>query len=137
LLGGLDHFISDLPKEACFVMSGKALKIYLPTKRLPNSQYSTVALYLSLNVGETKLCKCRLRHNDVKLSLEVASTLTGRPIRHPTSEEHFMINTWLSVPAMALAVITAFDPRGLHDPVRHGAATYALDRVTTSGGGVF
>jgi hypothetical protein len=88
-------------------------------------------------MGETKLCKYRLRHNNVKLSLEVASTLTVRPIMHPTSGEHFMINMWLSVRAMALAIITAFDPRDLQHPVRHGAATYALGRITTFGGGVF
>lgn len=88
-------------------------------------------------MGETKLCKYRLRHNNVKLSLEVASTLTIRPIRRPQSGEHFLINTWLSIRGVALAVITAFDQRDLQHPVRHGATTYALGRVTTCWGGLW
>jgi hypothetical protein len=126
-------------------MSGKVCafawppKIQLPVQGLHNSSYSTIALYLylSLIMGETKLCKYRLRHNNIKLSLEVASTLTIRPIRHPRTGEHFLINSWLTFRAIALAIITAFDPRDLQHPVRHGATTYALGRVTTFWGGVF
>jgi hypothetical protein len=88
-------------------------------------------------MGETKLCKYRLRHNYVKLSLEVASTLTVRPIRLPKSGQHFLFNTWLSFRAVLLAVITAFNQRDLQHPVRLGHTTYALGRVTTVWGGIF
>jgi hypothetical protein len=121
-------------------MSGKVFRIrkYIPLfKKLCDSSYPIATPYLSLIMGETKLCKYRLRHNHVKLSLEVASTLTVRPIIRPKSGEHFLINTWLSIRAFALAVITAFDPRDLQHPVRHGATTYALGRVTTFWGGIF
>jgi hypothetical protein len=98
------------------------------------ADHSNFSLF-SLIMGETKLCKYRLRHNNVKLSLEVASTLTVRPIRRPQNGEHFIINTYLSTRGMILALITAFDQRDLQHPVRHGATTYALGRVTTFHGG--
>jgi hypothetical protein len=88
-------------------------------------------------MGETKLCKYRLRHNHVKLSFEVASTLRVRPIRRTRSGENFLIYTWLLIRSIVLTVISACDPRDLQHPVRHGATTYALGRVTTFWGGIF
>ncbi|KAL3904383.1 MAG: hypothetical protein SGILL_010093 [Bacillariaceae sp.] len=110
VLGGLDHFIHDLPKDS-------------------------MMCDVSLIMGETKLSKYRLRHNHVKLSLEVASTLTVRPIRGPKDGQHFILNFWLSLQSVIVATIAAFDQRDLSHPVRHGATTYALGRVTTFWGG--
>jgi UDP:flavonoid glycosyltransferase YjiC (YdhE family) len=110
VMGGLEHFISDLPKDS-------------------------MMCDVSLIMGETKLSKYRLRHNHVKLSLEVASTLTIRPIRGPKDGQHFILNFWLSLQSVIVATLTAFDQRDLSHPVRHGATTYALGRVTTFWGG--
>jgi len=104
VLGGLDHFIADLPKDS-------------------------MMCDVSLIMGETKLMKYQLRHNHVKLSLEVASTMTTRPIRRPKHGEHLLVNFFISLQSFISAVITAFNPVDSQHPVRRGSTTYALGRV--------
>lgn len=111
-------------------------KHFLVNLCLPYLFYILLLWVRSLIMGESKLCKYRLRHNNVKLSLEVASTLTVISIRRPHSGQHFLINTWLSVTGLVSAIILAFDQRDLQHPVRHGSTTYALGRVTTFWGGL-
>lgn len=105
--GGLQHFLDGLPRDS-------------------------MLCDVSLLLGETNLARYRILSSNVKIGLEVASTLREKPLRTPKSGADFLVNVLISVNI----VLNWFNPNRSTRQARHAICTYALGRVHTFSQGI-
>lgn len=105
--GGLQHFLDFLPRD-------------------------NMLCDVSLLLGETNLACYRILSSDIKIGLEVASTLREKQLRTPKSGIDFFVNALISVNT----VLSWFNPSGSSRQARHAICSYALGRVHTFGQGI-
>jgi hypothetical protein len=105
--GGLRHFLDSLPRDS-------------------------MLCDVSLLLCETKLATHQIQLSQVKISLEVASTLRDQPLRRPKTGTDFLVNILIS----ANVVLNWFNPVQLTRHKRHAICTYALGRVHTCSQGM-
>ena len=105
--GGLQHFLDGLPRDS-------------------------MLCDVSLLLGETNLARYRILSSNVKIGLEVASTLREKPLRTPKSGTDFLVNILISVNI----VLNWFNPNRATRQTRHAICTYALGRVHTFSQGI-
>ena len=105
--GGLQHFLDCLPRD-------------------------NMLCDVSLLLGETNLASYRILRSDVKIGLEVASTLREKPLRAPKSGTDFLVNAMISVNV----VLSWFNPGRSSRQARHAICTYALGRVQSFSQGI-
>lgn len=107
VLGGLQHFLDCLPRD-------------------------NMLCDVSLLLGETSLARYRILNSDVKISLEVATTLRDQPLRKPRSGTDFLVNILISVNV----VLNWLNPSRSTRQTKHAVLTYALGRVRSFSQGV-